>query len=220
MSQGQSVLFSFITPSRGDRPRALQRAIASVEDALASAADLLDAAQVEMLVGFDGLRGERVGHPGFVRFFDFPPDNDFGNGIRHGLLKAARGKRIVFLDDDNVLTPEAFRIYLSHPDADMLIARIDTRMAFDKPFLPEEVPGRELVRQTNIDPLCLCLSRDLVVVRCGGWQDKGYEADFLNMVRYHRRARNLVVVQDVVGVYDAGRGLDEGGRNFRQQLLA
>ena len=98
----------------------------------------------------------------------------------------------------------------------MVIARIDVSRAFDKPYLPEIVPGREIVRQCNIDPLCLCLARDLVVNRCGGWQGQKYEADFVNIVRYFRRARSVEVTESVVGIYDAGCGLDQNGLNFRQ----
>ena len=58
------------------------------------------------------------------------------------------------------------------------------------------------------------------VFRCGGWTSKGgYEADYLNMLQYYRRARTIKVVQDVVGIYDAGQGLDEHGLNFRQEKL-
>lgn len=206
--------FSLIIPSRGDRPRALALALDHI-NAAAQKAGLLPNG-LEALIGFDGLRGERVRDFPYLTYYDFPKDNDFGNAIRHGLLKASRGERIIFHDDDNILTEDAFNIYERFPHAEMLIARIDVSHAFDKQYLPEIVPGREIVRQCNIDPLCLCLSRDLVVNRCGGWQGKKYEADFLNMVRYFRRAKSVEVTEELVGVYDAGRGLDEGGLNFRQ----
>lgn len=206
--------FSLIIPSRGDRPLALGQAL----DHLAAAARKagLWPAGLEALVGFDGVRGERVRDYPFVRYYDFPKDHDFGNAIRHGLLKAAKGERLIFHDDDNVLAENAFNIYEQFPDTEMVIARIDVSRAFNTPYLPTLTPGREIVRQCNIDPLCLCLSRDLVVNRCGGWQGKKYEADFLNIVRYYRRAKSVEVVEDIVGIYDAGCGLDETGRNFRQ----
>ncbi|BFR48575.1 glycosyl transferase family 2 [Nitratidesulfovibrio sp. HK-II] len=207
-------LYSLITPSRGDRPIALGLAIDSVRLAAEQAG--LPPGDVEMLVGFDGVKGERVRPDAFVRWYDFPRDNDFGNAIRNGLLRASRGRRIVFLDDDNSLTPEAFRIYEAHPDADMLIARIDVSRAHKDQYLPVAEEGRELVRQCNIDPLCLCLTRDLVVTRCDGWQGARYEADFRNIVRYHRRAHSVEVTDRLVGIYDSGRGLDAGGLNFRQ----
>lgn len=206
--------YSVITPSRGDRPLALGLAIDSVRRAVEHAG--FNADDVEMLVGFDGVKGERVRPDTFIRWHDFPRDNDYGNAIRNFLLRAARGRRIVFLDDDNALTPEAFLIYEAHPDADMLIARIDVSRAHKTPYLPVLDDGREMVRQSNIDPLCLCLDRELVVVRCDGWQGRHYEADYRNMFRYYRRARNVQVTDRVVGIYDFGCGMDTGGLNFRQ----
>jgi len=214
------MLFSIIIPSRGTRPKALAQAISSVLTAMDHAADRLDPAKVEILVGFDGTRGERILTGANIHYFDLPRDQNWGNGIRNTLLRRAKGDRIVFLDDDNTLTPSAFTTYLQHMDADMLIARIDTDRALDQPFLPVATPGKSLVRQGNIDPLCLCLSRDLVQVRCQGWQPEGgYEADYVNILRYWRRARSVHESRDVVGVYDSGRGLDDGGQNFRQSQL-
>ena len=214
MNNPKTPRFSLIIPSRGDRPNALALALDHIDTAAGKAGLLPDG--LEVLVGFDGLRGERVRDFSYITYYDFPKDNDFGNAIRHGLLKASKGERIIFHDDDNILTEDAFVIHETYPDAEMVIARIDVSRAFDKPYLPEIAPGREIVRQCNIDPLCLCLSRDLVINRCGGWQGKKYEADFVNMVRYFRRAKSVEVTESVVGVYDAGCGLDQGGLNFRQ----
>lgn len=215
-------LISVITPSRGDRPLALAGAVASVAEAAAVAGDALPPGGLEMLVGFDGVRGERVGPdggppPDWVRFFDLPRDGNFGNALRQALLTAARGRFVLFVDDDNALAPGAIATYLAGLESEMQIGRIDVSRAFDKPYLPEEEEGRELVRPGNVDPLCLCLSRELVLVRCGGWGGEGgYESDYLNILRYWRRARSVRVVPEIVGVYDAGAGLDRGGLNQRQ----
>ncbi len=214
------IVFSIITPSCGKRPKALARAVESVAEAVLRATPRLAPDQVEMLVGFDGVKGRRPEHPSFVRFFDFRPDNDWGNGIRDLLLKISQGDRIIFLDDDNILKSNALNVYLDHPAPEMVIGRIDTQLAHEKPYLPEVEPGRDVVRQCNIDPLCLCLARELVVVRCGGWGFRGrYESDFLNIRHYHRRAASVELVTDTVGVYDGGRGLDLGGFSNRQARL-
>ncbi|QGY42004.1 glycosyltransferase [Pseudodesulfovibrio cashew] len=211
------ILFSIIIPSTGRRPKALQKAVDSVGEAARFAGLEMD--QVEILVGFDGVKRAAPACAYPVRSFCLPKDGDWGNGIRQTLLKVASGERLIFLDDDNVLKRQALRTYLKYLDTEMVIGRIDTQLAFDKPFLPEEDNG-SLVRPGNIDPLCLCLSRRLVVTRCGGWLHRGrYEADYLNILAWFRRARTVTVIEEVVGVYDAGRSLDNNALSRRQMNL-
>ncbi len=234
------ILFSVITPSAGLRPRALALAAASV----AAAAEYarvhagLDPAQVEHLVGFDGVDGLRPASGlANLRVYVLPrpqttgeasgeAGGGFGNHVRHALMRAARGRRLLLLDDDNALTENALASFLPHLDAEFVIGRIDTSRAFpDAPALPRPAPPgadpvADAVRQGNIDPLCLCLARELAFVRCRGWESRGgYESDFLNIRRYHRRAASARRIDDLVGVYDAGRGLDQGGLNLRQRRL-
>lgn len=214
-------LFSVITPTAGKRPVALARAVDSVADAL----DAYPCA-LEMLLGLDGCSREQalaVAHPlpEFVRVFEFPHWGEFGNRARDALIRQADGEYLLFLDDDNAYTPGALKIFAQKTPAEFIAARIDTSRAFDRPFLPEREPGRDPVRQCNIDPLCLCLSRELVLHRCGGWRaGGGYESDFLNIRRFHRRAGSAAFTDEVAGVYDAGRGLDPGGMNSRQSAAA
>ncbi len=209
--------YSFIIPSRGDRPQALGYALDGIMEALDYAQ--LSQDYIEILVGFDGVRGERVRSHPCIRYYDLPSNNDFGNALRHALLKASRGARIIFHDDDNRLTKEAISIYEAHTDVEMLIARIDVSRAHAIPYLPIEEAGKPLVRPCNIDPLCLCLSRELVYTRCQGWLGNKYEADYENILRYSRRAHSTKAIEDIVGIYDAGRGMDTAGLNFRQKAL-
>lgn len=219
------ILFSVITPSRVDRPLALAHAAHSVEAAATQAErlNLLQRGQVEHLIGFDGQGGTRPETSLPSRCIDFPHRGNFGNHIRHHLLHAARGRHVLFVDDDNALLPNAFAAYLPHLHDEFIVARIDTSLAFDIPHLPRpDATGsaEAALRQGNIDPLCLCLSRDLVVERCRGWgSEGGYESDFLNIRRYFHRARGAVRIDAVVGVYDAGCGLDAQGLNERQRKL-
>lgn len=217
MATDGNVLFTIITPSVGCRPRALQYAVDSVEKAARFAG--LGPEQVEVLIGFDGVKGTPPRTSLTMRSINFPPDNDWGNGIRNMLVKIARGRKLIFLDDDNTLMPNALRLYMKHFEAEMIIGRINTELAFDKPYIPEEGEG-SVVRPCNIDPLCLCLSRELVVDRCSGWAYQGkYEADYLNILDWHRRARSVVVMDDYVGTYDAGRSLDRAALSRRQMNL-
>lgn len=213
------VLISVITPSRGDRPCALALAAKSLDEAVNSAvkAGLMRPGQAEWLVGFDGVKGERPAVSVPARFVDFPRSGNFGNLIRDRLIRLARGSHLLFLDDDNALTPNALTSFLPSLDAEMVIARIDVSLAFAVPVLPRLEEAGEIVRPGNVDPLCLCVSRELVTGRGRGWGGEGgYESDYLNIRRYHQRARSVVILKDVVGVYDAGRGLDEEGLNPRQ----
>ncbi len=169
-------------------------------------------------MGFDGVAVQcpEVRTP--VRCVTFPKSGNFGNSIRDRLIKAAKGSHLLFLDDDNALTENALTSFLPHLDTEMIIARIDVSRAFDLPLLPRPGNAEDVLRQGNIDPLCLCLSRELVVARGRGWSGEGgYESDYLNIRRYYRRARSVLILEDVVGVYDAGRGLDPGGMNTRQR---
>jgi len=211
------ILFSIITPSTGKRPMALQQAVSSVERAARFAG--LETGQVEILIGFDGVKGESPTSAYPIQAFNLPRDNDWGNGIRHTLLKVASGEKLIFLDDDNTLKPYALRSYLRHFDAEMVIGHIDTQLAFDKPTLPIQDDG-SLVRQGNIDPLNLCVSRRLVVDRCGGWEHRGtYEADYLNIRSWHRRAHSVTIIEEIVGVYDSGRSLDNNALSRRQMNM-
>jgi hypothetical protein len=237
MPEAQDIFISVITPSRGDRPRALAQAGRSLDTAAERAVreGLMAPGQVQWLVGFDGVKGARPGVSVPARFVDFPKSGNFGNFIRDRLITLATGSHLMFLDDDNALTENALASFLPHLDAELVIARIDVSRAFDLPFLPRpestpesagnaaDVPraAREAVRPGNIDPLCLCVSRELVSGRGRGWSGEGgYESDFLNIRRYFQRARSVAIIEDVVGVYDAGRGLDPEGMNTRQVRTA
>lgn len=210
-------LFSIIIPSTGQRPKALQMAVNSVEKAARFAG--LEREQLEILIGFDGVKRKAPSSVYALQAFNLPSDNDWGNGIRDTLLKVASGDRLIFLDDDNVIKQHALRSYMKHPDAEMVIGRIDTQLAFDEPMLPRQDNG-SLVRPGNIDPLCLCVARRLVVDRCGGWRYQGkYEADYLNILDWYRRSHATTVIEDIVGVYDAGRSLDNAALSRRQMNL-
>jgi hypothetical protein len=219
MAASHEMLISVVTPSRGDRPTALALAGASLDSAAlqATRTGLMSQTQVEWLVGFDGIKGERpiVSVP--AKFIDFPKSGNFGNFIRDRLIALARGSHLLFLDDDNALAENALASFLPHLDHELIIARIDVSRAFDIPLLPRPGPPEQIIRQGNIDPLCLCISRELVMGRGRGWGGEGgYESDFLNIRRYYQRAHSVKIIDDVVGVYDAGRGLDREGLNPRQ----
>jgi len=153
------VLFSIITPSVGTRPLALAQAVRSVESAVEHAAEAAALApeSVEMLVGFDAVEGRRPDSPlRGLRYFVLPRPSGrtcgFGNHIRNILLRAATGRRVLFLDDDNILTPQALALHMRHMEADMAIGRVSTSRAFDVPFLPRPRAGRRRSRGRRHPP--------------------------------------------------------------------
>jgi hypothetical protein len=217
MAMDGDILFSIITPSAGNRPNALKNAVSSAERAARFAG--LERNQLEILIGFDGARGRApdCGYP--VRTFCLPGDRNRGHGVRDTLLKLSGGEKIIFLDDDNVLKPCALSRYIRHRDAEMVIGRIDAQLTLGQPWLPVFDDG-PLVRPGNLDLLCLCLSRRLVVDRCGGWRFNGeFDSSQRNMADWHHRARSVTVIEDVVGVFDAGRSLDRAALSARQETL-
>ena len=140
--------YSVVIPSRGDRPLALGMALDSIR--LSWEKSQMVFHNLEILVGFDGICGERVRDFPEVKYFDLPSNKDFGNALRHALLKASTGDRIVFVDDDNVLTEQAFSIYELHKDVELLVARIDVSRAHPVPFLPVHQEGKPIVRPCHI----------------------------------------------------------------------
>jgi hypothetical protein len=216
MARDGDILFSIIMPTAGNRPTALRKAVDSVE--LAARFAGLETCQVEILIGFDGVRGECPASAYTVRGLNLPADNNGGNGIRALLTNVARGDKLIYLDDDNALKPQALRLYMKHFDAELIIGRIDTQLACDTPLLPK--PGGDVVRPGNVDPLCVCVSRRLVTARCGGWRYRDRDdADFMNILDWHVNAHSETVVEDVVGVFDAGRSLDASALSPRQAAL-
>ena len=217
MAMDGDILFSIITPSAGNRPNALKNAVASVERAARFAG--LERNQLEILIGFDGARGGAPACDYPVRTFCLPGDRTGGHGVRNTLLKLSGGEKLIFLDDDNVLKPCALSRYMRHREAEMVIGRIDAQLALGQPWLPVFDDG-PLVRPGNLDLLCLCLSRRLVMDRCGGWRFRGeFDSCQRNMADWHRRARSVTVIEEVVGIFDAGRSLDRAALSSRQKAL-
>ena len=117
MARDGDILFSVITPSTGNRPKALEKAVHSVEQAARFAG--LETGQLEILIGFDGVKGKPPASAYPVRSINLPPDRNGGNGIRSLLTNIAQGEKLIYLDDDNTLKPYTFRLYLKHFDAEI-----------------------------------------------------------------------------------------------------
>ncbi len=212
-----SILFSIIIPSSGRRPQALRQAVQSVERAGRFAG--LETKQLEILIGFDGIKGRRPKSAYPLQCFNLPSDKNQGNGIRRTLVRVARGDKLIFLDDDNVLKPYALRSFLRYFDTELIVGRIDMQLALKQPYLPimDDCP---IFRNGNVDLLNLCVSRRLVLDRCGGWQaDDGVKAVWKNINLWQQQAHSVTSIEEIVGVYDAGRSLDRRALSPRQMAL-
>jgi len=217
MARDGDILFSVITPSTGRRPKALRKAIESVEAAGRFAG--LERGQLEIIVGFGGAKGKVPSCAYPVRSINLPRDDKDGHGIRSLLLKVSEGRKVIFLDDDNTLKPYALNLYLRHYDAEMIIGRIDTQLALERPMLPV-IDSNSLVRPGNVKLLNLCVSRNLVVNRCGGWKYGGSgDPEYRNILNWYSRTGSVILLDDLVGVYDAGRSLDSNALSLRQSTL-
>ena len=112
------------------------------------------------------------------RFYVTPPIRHFGNYQRNIGIRHARGEFLVFLDDDNVLYPQALSIMLQgfeHGNIDLVFCPIDYDHA------KHGVHGQLLMPAEGfacgeVDSLNAMLRRSLAL-RCNGWGDS-YFADF------------------------------------------
>ncbi len=217
MAMDGNTLFTIITPSTGNRPRALQKAVQSVESAVRHAR--LSPREMELLIGFGGFRFTPPESTLPMRSINFPPDNRRGNSIRNMLVRIAKGRKLIFLDDDNILKPNALRLYLKHFETELVIGRIDTQLISEEPCIPL-FDEKSIIHPENIDPLCVCVNRELVADRCSGWnyQEK-HDSAFLNLRDWHRRAKSIAVIDAMVGVYDYGRSMDHAALSQRQQIM-
>ena len=107
---------------------------------------------------------------------------DFGNTIRAEMLKKARGKYVLFFDDDNLILPdylqEMVKTLEGNPSADFVVCRI---MHFGP--LNEDVVGKppkilmgDPVKLYHVDPLQVLVKRE--VMQKVGWDTEvGYLSD-------------------------------------------
>ncbi len=167
-------LVSIITPTCG-RLKTLNEAIVSVDGQTYP--------QWEHLIVSDGtfasLRQLRAANRETRRrFYATPPIRHFGNHQRNVGILQARGEYLVFLDDDNVLYPDALATMLTgfgSRDVGLVFCPIDYDHAKHGVHGQVLMPPEGFARG-EVDSLNAMICRSLVV-RCGCWGDS-YFADF------------------------------------------
>ncbi|QPN64312.1 glycosyltransferase family 2 protein [Synechococcus sp. CBW1004] len=167
-------LITVITPTCG-RLQTLQEAIASV--------DTQSYSHWEHVIVSDGMYPSlrqlaASNQESRRRFFSTPPIRHYGNHQRNVGIFQARGEYLVFLDDDNVLYPEALAAMVdgfAGGDCDLVFCPIDYDHA------KHGVHGQVLMpkvgfKRGEVDSLNAMIRRSLAV-QCRGWGDS-YFADF------------------------------------------
>lgn len=145
----------------------------------------------EQLVCSDGAEEnaarDAVKHLGDPRityqFTDGRTPGDFGNNVRAEMLKKARGKYVVFFDDDNIILPEYIETMLKALQESNLARFAVCRIVHFGP-LNEQATGKapqiltgEPVKLYHVDSLQVMAEREALIA-AGGWnKEKGYLAD-------------------------------------------
>lgn len=131
------------------------------------------------------------------------PQGDFGNYARKAMLESARGKYVLFLDDDNVILPEYLSVMagaLEESGADVAVCRV---MHFG-PLNEDEVGKPPIVlkglpvKLYHIDPLQFLIRRS--VMQEIGWDTShGYISDGVTLEKL--AGRPTVEVPLLLGVH-------------------
>lgn len=131
--------------------------------------------------------------------------NDYGNTARAEMLKAAQGKYVLFLDDDNMILPDYLQEMVirleNSPDAAFAVCDI---MHFG-PLRESEVGAPPLVlkgepvKLYHIDPLQVLVRAD--VMKKLGWNTEvGYLSDGITLERLGRENKHIKV-NKVLGIH-------------------
>lgn len=174
------LMFTIITPTYEGRQKSLSRAINSVQDQLCQSFEHLVIFEKEqyMPVDFPRTHALLVKNP-----------TEWGNEQRRIGLKEAKGKRIVFLDDDNILFPRALK------EIDEIFADADV---VHSPILYD---GRKMLQHSfshgQVDLLQWCIRTD--VARQVEFPGQGYDADWayfsaLNSQKALKIAKNFSLI--------------------------
>jgi len=132
-------------------------------------------------------------------------EGDFGNTVRSEMLKKARGKYILFFDDDNVIMPnylERMIGALEGNDSDYAVCRVmhfgplNREVLGDAPQVLRGLP----VKLYHTDPLQVLVKRE--VMQQIGWNtERGYIADGVTLEELGSRFPNYAEVPEVLGVH-------------------
>ncbi len=129
---------------------------------------------------------------------------DFGNTVRSEMLKQAKGKYVLFFDDDNVILPNYLSEMVSKlenaPDCDFAVCKIMhfgplNEVEVGKP--PKVLTG-DPVKLYHIDPLQVLVRRE--VIQKIGWDTTvGYSSDGVTLEKL--ASLKCVRVDQILGIH-------------------
>lgn len=131
-------------------------------------------------------------------------DGDFGNRCRAEMLSKARGRYVVFFDDDNIILPEFIEkmtMALEQAEADFAVCDVMHFGPLNEPVSgkPPIILKGEPVKLYHVDPLQILVKRE--AMQSVGWNtERGYVADGVSLEALGDRYTH-VKVNEVLGVH-------------------
>jgi len=131
-------------------------------------------------------------------------DGDFGNTVRSMMLKQARGKYVLFFDDDNVILPNYLSEMVSRlenaPDCEFAVCHVMHFGPLNEGEVgkPPKVLTGEPVKLYHIDPLQVLVRRE--TIQKIGWDTTvGYLSDGVTLEKL--ASLKCVRVSQVLGIH-------------------
>lgn len=131
-------------------------------------------------------------------------EGDFGNTVRSEMLKQAKGKYVLFLDDDNVILPNYLETMVAKlenaPDCEFTVCKIMHFGPLNEKEIgrPPKVLTGDPVKLYHIDPLQVLVRRD--IMQKIGWDtDVGYLSDGVTLEKL--ASFKCVRVDQVLGIH-------------------
>ena len=130
-------------------------------------------------------------------------EGDFGNTVRSEMLKIARGKYVLFLDDDNIILPDYLELMIKaieEGNVDFAVCRImhfgPLNEAAGKP--PIILEGNK-IKLYHIDPLQILVNTK--VMRSVGWDTEvGYLSDGVSLEKLGDKFKHIRV-EKILGIH-------------------
>jgi len=139
------------------------------------------------------------------RFLSTPKkDGDYGNTVRSEMLKEAKGKYVLFCDDDNIILPEYLEKMahaIENSGTDFAVCRVIHFGPLNEIEVgkPPKVLSGDPVKLYHIDPLQILVKRE-AILKVGWDTTVGYLSDGVTLENLGKAFKH-VRLNDVLGVH-------------------